>query len=127
MMVTTPSLPDGFQEFDRIGAQLGHLGLYVLPALTIIVGWAETDFGGHGVEWFGTAMPKLFPTMETWGGINLETTTATTHQWLAYTMLALAVVHVAAVAKHRWMDGHDVLHRMTLRHRRSLQVPKRLK
>ena len=33
--------------------------------------------------------------------------------WLAYAMLGVAAVHVAAVAKHRWIDRHDVLRRMT--------------
>jgi hypothetical protein len=46
------------------GTYLGHLALYALPAVIIALGWAETDFGGHGVTWFGVAMPKLLPTME---------------------------------------------------------------
>ena len=58
-------------------------------------------------------MPKVFPTMDALLGFELETATATLHMWLAYMMLALAIVHVAAVAKHRWIDGHDVLYRMT--------------
>ncbi|MGI9295067.1 MAG: cytochrome b, partial [Pseudomonadales bacterium] len=87
--------------------------LYVLPAAIITIGWAETDFGGHGVEWFGIAMPKVFPTMETLWGLNLEETTATLHKWFAYTMLGIAIIHVAAVVKHRWIDGNDVLYRMT--------------
>ena len=30
-------------------------------------------------------------------------------------MLAVAVDHVAAAFKHRWIDGHDVIRRMDLR------------
>ncbi len=111
---TPPPLREDLPKIERVGARIGHLALYVLPALIIAVGWAETDFGGHGVKWFGVSMPKLFPTLKTLAGVNLEDATATIHQWLAYTMLALAVVHVAAVVRHRWVDGHDVLHRMTL-------------
>ena len=59
------------------------------------------------------SMPKVFPTMETLFGFKLETATATLHMWLAYAMLGLAMVHVAAVVKHRWIDGHDVMYRMT--------------
>ncbi len=106
-------LPNALARWEKIGSHLGHWGLYLLPAAIIFIGWAETDFGGHGVQWFGLSMLKIFPTMETLWGLDLETTTATLHQWLAYTMLALAMVHVAAVAKHRWIDGHDVLKRMT--------------
>jgi cytochrome b561 len=57
-------------------------------------------------------MPKVFPTMEMWGAINVEDLADTLHTYLAYLMLAVAVVHVAAVVKHRWFDGHDVLGRM---------------
>ncbi len=115
-----PPLPSELAAWERVGSHLGHAGLYVLPAATIAVGWAESDFGGHGVHWFGLSMPKLFPTMETLWGFNLETVTAEIHEWLAYTMLALAVVHVAAVVKHRWIDGHDVLDRMMFGKRPSL-------
>lgn len=120
--VGAPPLSLAIPKIERIGAHIGHLGLYALPALIITAGWAETDFGGHGVEWFGMAMPKVFPTMETWSGIELEDLTATLHEWLAYTMLGLAVVHIAAVAKHRWLDGHDVLHRMTFSFGRSPEI-----
>ncbi len=110
-----PPLPDGLAAWEKTASHLGHLGLYLLPAVVILIGWAETDFGGHGVKWFGLSMPKIFPTTEAFWGVNLESVTSTLHRWLAYTMLALAVVHVAAVLKHRWIDGHDVLHRMTFR------------
>jgi len=102
-----------FSRLEKMAAHAGHIALYVLPATIILIGWAETDFGGHGVEWFGVQMIKVFPTMETWHGINLESTTEEWHEILAYTMLAVVVVHIAAVIKHR-RDGHDVLYRMTL-------------
>lgn len=108
-----PPLPVGLTNWEKIGSHLGHFALYALPMVIIFIGWAETDFGGHGVEWFGVAMPKFFPTMEILWGFNLEETTATLHMWFAYTMLVVAVIHVAAVVKHRWFDGHDVLNRMS--------------
>ncbi|WP_282604226.1 cytochrome b [Pelagibius sp. Alg239-R121] len=108
-----PPLPKAMARWEVIGSHLGHLGLYLLPAAVILIGWAETDFGGHGVKWFGLSMPKIFPTMKSLWGQDLETATSTLHEWLAYAMLALAAVHVAAVIKHRWIDGHDVLKRMT--------------
>lgn len=61
-----------------------------------------------GVERIGFPITKVFPTLEAW-----EALTETLHRWLAYTLLAVAGVHVGAVAKHRWIDRHDILHRMT--------------
>lgn len=34
--------------------------------------------------------------------------------WLAYGMLAIAGGHVLAALKHRYIDGHDVIGRMTI-------------
>ncbi len=114
LLLPPPPLPQTLSRWEKTASHLAHLGLYVLPAAVIAIGWAETDFGGHGVKWFGLSMPKIFPTMETLLGFELETATASLHMWLGYTMLVLAIVHVAAVAKHRWIDGHDVLYRMTI-------------
>ncbi|MCY4431829.1 MAG: cytochrome b/b6 domain-containing protein, partial [Rhodospirillales bacterium] len=102
-------LPDSVRGMERTAAHLGHAALYALPALVIAVGWAETNFSGHAVQWFGVGMPRVFP--ET--GKTLQDLTADVHMWLAYTMLAVAAGHVAAAFKHRWFDGHDVIRRMT--------------
>ena len=103
-----PPLPEAIRALERTAAHLGHAALYALPALVIAVGWAETNFGGHTVQWFGVEMPKVFP--ET--GEALQDLSADVHKWLAYTMLAIAAGHVAAAFKHRWLDGHDVIRRM---------------
>ena len=103
-----PPLPDAIPRIERIGARIGHGALYLLPALVIGLGWAEVDVGGHQVRWFGVPIPKVFPTVEA-----LEGLTETLHRWLAYTFLGMAAIHIAAVVKHRWIDHHDILHRMT--------------
>ena len=111
LLLTTLRPPEatGLTALEAKGSRIGHFLLYLLPAAVIFVGWAETDFAGHGVTWWGgIAMPKLFPTIES---DVLETLLASWHRWLAYIMLAVAVVHVAAVVKHR-MEGHDILPRM---------------
>jgi cytochrome b561 len=110
-----PALPDFMPAWEKLGSHLGHLGLYLLPIAVLTIGWAEVDFGGHGVKWFGIMMPKIFPTMEMYGGINLEETTEVLHRWLAYATFGLFVAHVLAVLKHRYLDGHDVLYRMSLK------------
>ena len=104
-----PVLPASIRGLERTAAHLGHAALYVLPALVIAAGWAETNFGGHAVQWFGIEMPKIFP--ET--GEELQDLSEDVHMWLAYGMLAVALGHVAAAFKHRWIDGHDVIRRMT--------------
>lgn len=104
-----PALPDSIRGMERTAAHLGHAALYALPAMVIAAGWAETNFGGHAVRWFGIEMPSVFP--ET--GEDIQDLSEDVHMWLAYTMLAVAVGHVAAAYKHRWIDGEDVIRRMT--------------
>ena len=104
-----PSLPASIRGMERKAAHLGHAALYALPALVIAAGWAETNFGGHAVQWFGVAMPRVFP--ETGEGVQELAEDA--HRFLAYGMLAIAAGHVAAAFRHRWFDGHDVIRRMT--------------
>ena len=101
-----PPLPDAIPSLERVGARFGHLALYLLPLLIIAAGWAETNLEGYGVRWFGYELPIVLAEWEPWAE-----TAADLHRWLAYTMLAVTVVHVAAVVKHR-RDGHDVLRRM---------------
>ena len=105
-----PPLPDAIHGVERLGAHLGHAALYVLPAAAMALGWVEVDLGGHGVAWFGIELPSLLAEADDAAGELAETL----HKWVAYSMLGVAVVHVAAVAKHRWIDENDVLHRMTL-------------
>lgn len=74
------------------------------------LGGAEVNLGGHGVAWFGVEMPKVFATVSE--GSGAEDRAETLHRWFAYAMSGVALVHVAAAAKHRWIGRHDVLYRM---------------
>ncbi|NJM35503.1 MAG: cytochrome B [Rhodomicrobium sp.] len=96
-----PALPAAIAQTERQAAKLGHYTLYVLIVLGLVTGWALTDFGGHGVVWFGVPMPQLFPIRETLFGVRLDPLTSDIHAWIVYALLALATVHVAAVFKHK--------------------------
>jgi cytochrome b561 len=102
-----PALPARLQGFEKSLAHWGHRGLYALMIATPIVGWADSNFHGRPVKLFGLPLPKLFPTVE-----DIGTTPGLVHTVLAYTLLGLVAVHVAAVVKHRYVDRADVLHRI---------------
>ena len=76
--------------------------------MVICAGWAETNLGDLTVKWFRAELPKVFPTVEAWGDFAQDA-----HMWLAYSMLIIAGGHVLAALKHRYLDGHDVIERMT--------------
>ena len=104
-----PSLPAEIRPFERTRAHLADAALYALPAVIITLGWCSSSIGGHLVHWFGIEVPKIFPDAEEFDGF-----VEGLHMWIAYAMLAVALAHVAGAFKHRWIDGHDVIHRMTL-------------
>ncbi|WP_461536002.1 cytochrome b [Spongorhabdus nitratireducens] len=107
-----PVLPSWMPKWEKVGSHAGHFALYLLPLAVIAIGWAGGNWGGHDIHWFGITMPKLFPTMNILWGINLDEFAEETHELLAWSMLFVTAVHIAAVAKHRWLDKHDVMHRM---------------
>ena len=105
-----PALPPSIHGWERALAPLAHAVLYVLPAVVITLGWVETNIGGNTVQWFGVELPQVFPARADESGEELF---AKLHMILAYLLLAIAALHVAAALKHRWIDGHDVIRRMT--------------
>lgn len=114
LLYSIPRLPSALPKIEQYAAKAGHWGLYVLIALGVTTGWALTDFGGHGVVWFGISMPQLFPVREQLFGVTLDPLSSTVHAWLVYGLLALSAVHVAAVMKHRLADGIDLLPRIAI-------------
>lgn len=110
----TPAETFNFPLWERIGAKLGHVALYLLPLIVIAIGWAGADLGGHGVTMFGIPMPKLLPTIDNWERTSINGTFEELHEILAFVMLGVTVVHIAAVLKHKYMDHQDVLPRMTI-------------
>jgi cytochrome b561 len=80
-----------------------HRLLYVLMIAIPLVGYARssTFSQSDGVPFFGIEIPELLPKND-----HLSDLLSTTHKWLAYTLLAVIVIHVAAALKHRFFDRH---------------------
>jgi len=110
-----PAFPQSFSNMEKKASHLAHLALYILPLTVILIGWIGANFGGHIVHWFGIPMPTIVPPMDTFKGIELDPAKEFLHKWTAYGFLAVIVLHILAVIKHRWLDGHDIMHRMSLK------------
>jgi cytochrome b561 len=109
-----PELPPAIHMGERRLAKAGHLGLYALIGLGLVTGWALTDFGGHGVTWFGMVMPQVFPIRKQLFGVTLDPLASTVHAWITYGLLALVVIHVLAVVKHWRKDRVNLLARIAV-------------
>ena len=72
-----------------------------------LAGYMMSNSFGHGVSWFGVALPNLVGPNEEIGGWA-----AFLHEWLAYGLLALVALHVAGVIKHCVAEKQNLVKRM---------------
>ncbi|HDR9226345.1 TPA: cytochrome b/b6 domain-containing protein [Burkholderia vietnamiensis] len=111
-MQTLPPLPASLPKLDRKLAKLAHYLLYALAVVVPLMGYSmsSTYTQSDGVPFFGLRVPELLAKSDHW-----FVAFQWLHRTLAYTLLALVVLHVLAALKHRFFDPNrenDVLRRM---------------
>ncbi len=94
--------------WQRRSAQATHGLLYALFFSVPLAGWAYSSAAGFPVVVFGVLpLPDWVPVNR-----ELADTLKLLHHWLAYTLAALVVLHVAAALKHHFIDRDGLLARM---------------
>ncbi len=110
-----PPLPGQAGSLQHLAAHAGHLGLYLLMLATPLSGWLMSSAKGYQTVWFGVLpIPDLLGKDKVLGDQLAEA-----HEFLAWTLVVLIVVHVAAALKHHFIDRDDVLVRMLPEHGRG--------
>lgn len=95
--------------FQRFASRVVHGLLYLLLFAMPVIGWLATASGGFPVHLFHIELPGLIGRNEA-----LSETLFLWHRYLAWTLLALVMVHVGAALYH-WRIRHDgVMQRMSL-------------
>jgi cytochrome b561 len=104
----TPTLPSTLKPYERLLARGTHLLLYVLLFAMPLSGWMMSSARGFPVSWFGFfQLPDLVPKDKA-----LYEALVSTHETLAWTLVAIVALHVGAALKHHFMLKDDVLRRM---------------
>lgn len=109
-----PALPAsvarGMPQWQRWAHHGIHWALYGLFFAVPLLGWAYSSAAGFPVVWLG-----VLP-LPDWVGADkaLAEVLKPLHALAAYTLLGLAVLHVAAALKHHWVDRDGLLERMRL-------------
>jgi len=94
---------------QRIASEIVHGLLYLLLAAMPIVGWAATAAGGYPINFFDWVLPPLIGQDDALAG-----TLFLWHAILAWTILALVLLHMAGAFYH-WLIRRDgVMKRMSL-------------
>lgn len=103
---TTPKLDIPWHE--KIAARCAHFGLYGLMFAMPLSGWSTSSAAGYPPSFFGLfTLPNLIQPNK-----HLSAFFGSTHQWLAYCLIALICIHVLAALKHHFYDKDDILKRM---------------
>lgn len=105
-----PPLPDDLPAWERHAAALTHWAIYALLFAQILCGmgyvWAAnsplTFFG-----WFALPSP-VAPDRP------LRNLMGTVHDWLAYVIVALLVMHIGAALRHHFILKNNILRRMLM-------------
>lgn len=112
-----PPLPDGMKGWERAGAQFSHIGFYVLMIGVPLVGWAlvsASPFASSVQTYlFGVIPWPHLPFFE--GFEDREAVTAflaEIHEYMAFGIAILLVLHIGAALKHHIVNRDDVLTRM---------------
>lgn len=105
----TPELPRHLPAWQRLAARLSHWLLYALMLAMPLIGWAMVSAAGYPVTLApGITLPPLVPT-----SVTLYAALRFAHTWLALTLFALILLHLAAALYHAWMLRDDVFASMT--------------
>lgn len=114
-----PELPPAMRPALRTAARLAHWLFYLLLLGLPVSGWWMTSaFRQHPVD-FGVFTIPFLPVKT---GMASAGPAHSIHESLAWMMIALVGLHVAAALKHHFVDRDEILRRMT-RLRSAGQAP----
>ncbi|MCC2616295.1 cytochrome b [Aestuariibacter halophilus] len=89
-------------------ARVGHMALYLGLLALFTSGFLISTADGRGIDvfnWFTVpALPVAFERQEDIAGV--------VHEWVAYGLIGLAVVHALAALQHHLLHKNDILIRM---------------
>lgn len=107
-----PEEPPGMPRWQALGARVGHALLYLLLFLVPLSGWwFDSVTKLRPLYWFGLIqIPAL-------GGPdpntpNLKEIAAASHEWLFWTLVAVAAGHAAMALIHQFVNRDGTLSRM---------------
>lgn len=104
-----PAYPASMANWERWASTIAHNALYALMILVPLTGWLMSSAAGRPVSWFGLFDVPLLPverSRET-AGIFGER-----HELLAFAMIGLLVLHIAAALRHHYVKKDGMLARM---------------
>lgn len=103
-----PPLVAGMKRWEQCAAHAGHVFLYICLFGMPLSGWTMSSAFGRPVSVFGIGpLPDLVqPNQE------LAVKLAALHEYLAYMLIAMILLHAGAALKHHFISKDATLRRM---------------
>ena len=104
-----PPLPEGTKGWERLLARATHTAFYMLIIAVPLAGWLMVSAIDYGTDsfFFVATIPEL-----PGAGVLSGDAWAEVHEYMAFAIIGLLVLHVAAALKHHFVDKDGVLARM---------------
>ncbi|GAO98285.1 hypothetical protein Cva_00934 [Caedimonas varicaedens] len=103
-----PALPKGLSQWQMIAAYANIYFLYLLLFCMPLSGFIMSVFGGHDIDYFGLVTIKAV----TQGQTPLGILSHAVHITLAYVIIGVVSLHVAAALYHQFYLKNNLLRRM---------------
>lgn len=106
-----PPLPASVKRWEKGLSATVHWLFYALMILIPLSGWIFTsaNLKRHPLDFFGVFPLPMFPVPQ---DKAIASAWADRHELMAYLMIALLLLHVAGVLRHRFVQRDGVLDRM---------------
>lgn len=103
-----PALPDNLNAYEQKLASATHYLLYAMMAILPITGYIDSSAGGYHFSFFGWFdMPMVIDKNKALAKISTRM-----HEYTAYALIAVVLLHAAAALKHHMILKDNVLLRM---------------
>ncbi|MCX4188320.1 cytochrome b [Methylophaga sp. OBS4] len=103
-----PPLPGYVPMWQQRASRGVHGLLYVLMVAIPLSGYLQSMFSKYDTKFWGIILPRMAEADEA-----MRETFSAGHEFLAFTLIALLLIHIAAVVKHR-LAGNDIHKRISL-------------
>ena len=104
-----PPYPATMAAWEKLAASVTHFLLYAFMILIPLSGWIMSSAGDRPLDFYGLfAIPKFAVTRED----AIVSASGAGHELLAFAMIALLLLHVAAALRHHFVLKDGVLRRM---------------
>lgn len=108
MVNVVPNMPNSMKNWEKLAAHLGHLALYFFMFAIPVSGWAMSSAAGFPVSFFGLfTLPNIVEP-----SIEARKFFAETHEFLAFSLIAVITIHLLAALYHQFVKKDNILKRM---------------